>query len=191
VSTRRGGKGGGTRARRTSIPIRSVTYGAAVAREVLVEHDSLRPALRCRLVDPLRLRHLLVPRCNVRANEVEDALEGRDHHAFDVVRGVEAEAAGREKSAQRSGRRRGGNGRFVEELLRADGAVDLLHSRFCLVENVGDPLAVLGLSTRILQHEASGESGTGRRSTTLPKTAKVSVEEEGREETTLTRSYRA
>jgi hypothetical protein len=83
---------GQERGKRTSIPARSVASDAPVTGEVLVEHDPLRRTVCRDLVNALRLGHLLVPRLDVGADEVENAFERGNHHALDVVRGVEMEA---------------------------------------------------------------------------------------------------
>lgn len=81
-----------------------MTGYAPVAGKVLFKHDRLGAGLlESDLVDALQLAHLAVPCFDIGADEIEDTLERRDHHALDVMRRVETKATvGEDKSSSAS-----------------------------------------------------------------------------------------
>ena len=160
----------------TAVPPRTLTGYAPVAGKMLFEHDRLGTGLlESDFVDALRFAHLAVPRFDIGADEVEDPLERRDHHALDVVGGVETEAPGEKKSSSASFRLRRpdkGRLRIGEELFRRDGPVDLRLARLRLEHQVRDSLAVLRLGARVVEHCAGGDRGAGRGEASLTATAR-------------------
>lgn len=140
----------------------ATTSCAAVADEVLVEQNWLALVVRVGSSsdEELRLRHLGVPRSNVGADQDEDALEDFDD-CDDVVRGVQAKASARMMSSCPSCN--GDNDeRIGDEVGRMKSLVDLQLSRLALKENVGDSLAVLGLSSRVHLNSTSRNGGSRR-----------------------------
>lgn len=143
---------------------------AARAVEVSLE-TSLGCLVLLDLVEALDPRHLLPPAFDVYAGEVKDASERLEDRAGDVVLGVVLQVA--VESSTISQRwlicvSRGGSLRVSEVLVRIEGPVDLLGSGLGLDEDVGDALAMLGLSTRVELHRSCCDCRAWRRVPVLP-----------------------
>lgn len=98
----------------TAVAPRSLTGYTPVTSKMLFEHYRLGTGLlESDLVNALRFAHLAIPCFDIGADQIEDPLEWWDHHALDVVGGVETEAADGEEKALSASFRDGGRARVA------------------------------------------------------------------------------